>query len=292
MNDPVYWDGDRLARMLGRVEKVADFVPESEIPHLFRWLPLDVYGQLLIDRPSARFPKVARLLPAMPDVDIQQRWTGGSGHALMSQSCAFVKSMQRMWLLHRAVPWGTQQVLDYGCGWGRLIRLMYKFFPASQLCGVDPWPGSLSLCTDLGLPGTFALCEEIPSGPPILGRKFDLIYSFSVLTHLSEDCHLAVLSSLRQAISEDGMLFVTIRPETFWDVARDSSTAAMLKRRHMESGFAFHCNSPHSASQNQTFGDASIALRYVEMRWAGWRVVDVDVNLCDRWQTVLALTPC
>jgi len=104
-----------------------------------------------------------------------------------------------------------------------------------------------------------------------------------------EDCHLAVLGSLRQAISNDGMLFVSIRPETFWDAARDRSTARDLKRCHMESGFASHCNSPHSASPNQTFGDASIALRYAESRW---RVVDVDVNLCDRWQTVLALTPC
>lgn len=291
MNDPMYWDGERLAHLLGRIEKVADIAPEGEIPHLFRSVPLDVFGQLLIKR-ALRFPKVDRLLPAMPPDDIQQRWTGGSGHALMAQSCAFVKSMQRMWLQHRGTPWGTQRVLDYGCGWGRLMRLMYKFFPASQLHGVDAWPGSLSLCTDLGLPGGFSLCKEVPTGPPVPGRKFDLIYSFSVLTHLSEDCHLAVLDSLRQAVSDDGMLFVTIRPETFWDAARDRSTAEALKRRHMEGGFAFHCNSPHSASANKTFGDTSIALRYVESHWTGWRVAEVDVNLCDRWQTVLALAPC
>jgi len=92
--------------------------------------------------------------------------------------------------------------------------------------------------------GSFSLCEEVPSGPPVLGQKFDLIYSFSVLTHLSEDCHLAVLGSLRQAISNEG-IFVTIRPETFWDAARDRSTATVFKRRYMESGFSFHCNSPH-----------------------------------------------
>lgn len=291
MNEPMYWDGLRLRHLLERIEKVIDIAPENEIPHLFRQIPLDVFGQLLINRP-AQFPKINRFLPAMPPDEIQKRWTGGTGHALMAQSCAFVKSMQRMWLLHRGTTWDTQEVLDYGCGWGRILRLMYKFFPASQLYGVDAWPNSLSLCMELGLPGKFSLCDEVPTGPPITGQKFNIIYSFSVLTHLAENCHRAVVKSLRQSISEDGMLFVTIRPETFWDNARDRSIAEQMKRCHMERGFAFHCNSPQSSSRNKIFGDASIALSYVEKHWLEWRLAEVDVNLCDRWQTVLALTPC
>jgi trans-aconitate methyltransferase len=31
------------------------------------------------------------------------------------------------------------RVLDYGCGRGRLTRLLYKYIPYSRLYALDPW---------------------------------------------------------------------------------------------------------------------------------------------------------
>ena len=39
----------------------------------------------------------------------------------------------------------TARVLDFGCGWGRVIRLLYKYVPYENIFAVDPWDEPITL---------------------------------------------------------------------------------------------------------------------------------------------------
>jgi 2-polyprenyl-3-methyl-5-hydroxy-6-metoxy-1,4-benzoquinol methylase len=107
------------------------------------------------------------------------------------------------------------KVLDFVCGWGRLIRLLYKLTSVDNIYGVDPWDRSIEICTNDGVKGNLALSEYVPETLPF-DEQFDLIFAFSVFTHLSEKTTYKVLSTLRNYISKDGLLVITIRPREHW----------------------------------------------------------------------------
>jgi SAM-dependent methyltransferase len=58
----------------------------------------------------------------------------------------------------------------------------------------------------------------MPKDAPFPGVKFDLIYAFSVFTHLAEKTSKVVLSACRRSLKDDGLLALTIRPAAYWDV--------------------------------------------------------------------------
>ncbi len=64
-----------------------------------------------------------------------------------------------------------ERVLDFGVGWGRLIRLFAHDVPANQLFGVDVDADILEVCAQTGVPGTLSLVEP---GTPTAVRRRDV----------------------------------------------------------------------------------------------------------------------
>lgn len=258
---------------------------------LLRALPLQSFAELLLDLPE--FHAALRAwLPSMVSEDLQLEWTGSSGPALLKQSVDFVQSIDRASRQYLDHPL-QGRVLDYGCGWGRILRLLLKYVDAGQLYGADPWDSSRQLFEQHRCPGHFALCETVPNDLPFTG-DFDLIYAFSVFTHLSEPTAHAVLQVLRRHITPDGMLVVTIRPPGYWDVHEDWSnglTREILLERHHKLGFAFMPHQRPPINGDLTYGDASMTLEYIEQHWRDWRILGTDHNPSDPWQVLVFLQP-
>jgi SAM-dependent methyltransferase len=80
-------------------------------------------------------------------------------------------------------PLADARVLDFGFGYGRHLRAMVYFTDPKNLYGCDPWPPSLARCHEDSLFGHLAASQFLPIDLPFLGT-FDLIYAFSVFTHL------------------------------------------------------------------------------------------------------------
>ncbi len=99
--------------------------PVDDVLKELRALDLDGFGEVFLRMPDPALPALSRILPKMADVEIQTSWTGNSGKALLQQSVAFVKSMQAHWRLIKRREMKDIKVLDFGCGYGRLSRLMY-----------------------------------------------------------------------------------------------------------------------------------------------------------------------
>ena len=223
---------------------------------------------------------------------MQETWNGRSGIELASQSAEFYKKLKLLQARHGSVPLSRAVVLDFGCGWGRLIRFLARDVSPGSLCGCDPYPGILDVCERTRVPGRLASIPYVSDSLPFTDR-FDLVYAFSVFTHLSEATHLASLRAIHTGLAERGLLVATIRPPAY---VRDglhgpkprASAAKGLERGKPAYLFAAHDEQPSGGEV--TFGEAVVNLPYVRERWGElFELLDISLLLDDIYQVVLTL---
>jgi SAM-dependent methyltransferase len=263
--------------------------PRLELSAAMRRIPLEVFGELCLAVPD-NLNAIRSRLPTMASDEVQRNWTGNCGQALMSQSVAFVRTMLSMHGNRGDREMDALRILDFGCGWGRLLRLLLKYVPAERLHGVDPWHRSIDLCREHGIPCRLALSDYIPRSLPFEG-PFDLVYAFSVFTHLSEPTARAALATIRRSISERGMLCLTIRPIEYWNHHGSNGEPGCIER-HRDLGFVFLPHESRKPIEGEiTYGDTSMSLDQLATLAEGWTIAEVEWNPCDPLQVVVALVP-
>jgi len=260
-----------------------------DVPRLFANISLDDFGKLLLHVPSS-YPNIRAYFPTMASTDVQQQWTGSSGETLLKLTVAFVRSMLGAYHQFSAGRSHNARILDFGCGYGRILRLMYKYFSDENIFAVDPWDKSINLCLEHKMRGNLALSDWMPRTLPYRG-PFDLIYAFSVFTHLSEKTAEVCLNTLRDVISETGILVISIRPEEYWDFHADGKHAPEMKALHAANDFAFLSHGNMTVDRDSTYGDTTMSADYIRRKFSDWQVVGVDWNECDYFQVLVFLQP-
>lgn len=254
-------------------------------------LSLEAFGEFLLEVPDT-YPALRDWLPTMASDEVQRNWTGTCGLPLLRQSCDFVRSVDQACQDYLGHPI-RGRVLDYGCGWGRIMRLMLRYVPGDQIYGLDPWDTSIELCRQHRCPGHLDICDYVPRSLPLTG-PFDLVYAFSVFTHLSEKTANVIMSLLRDYVAADGLLAITIRPPSYWDVHQDwygPYTRESVLRQHEERGFAFVPHHRDPIDGDITYGDTSMTLDYIRQHWSQWQIAGTAHNPSDPWQIVVFLQP-
>jgi SAM-dependent methyltransferase len=277
------------------ITKEADAAAERgadlcEILPILRRLSLDDFGLLLISMPNADFPHLSRLLPTMASPEVQQRWTGKADLDLYIQTAAFAKQLELAYWRHVGKPLQGAQILDFGVGYGRNLRSMLYFTDPERLWGVDPWKTSLNFSINSHVPGNLRQSDPIPTSLPVEDTQFDLIFSFSVFTHLPESALDACLRAIRRAIKPSGICVITIRPIEYWKRIEGTIGAQAtdrLMQEHIRKGFSF-CASEKSHDRN--FGTASMDFDFLNGR--GWCVAAYDTSVVDPYQVSVVLKPC
>ncbi len=104
-----------------------------------------------------------------------------------------------------------EDVLDFGCGCGRVIRFLNPYI-ATRLHGSDINAEAIQWC-DQNL--EFAEFATNHLAPPLRYRDdaFDLVYAFSVFTHLSARMQTAWMNEMRRVIKPGGYLLVSLHGE-------------------------------------------------------------------------------
>lgn len=259
-----------------------------------RGLGLEDFGDAMFSFPLPEFPKLSRLLPAMAPADVQKSWTGSIGRTLLAGTLAFVRSLAFNFthLTGRSLDGAT--VLDFGCGYGRIARLMYFFVAEERLWACDPWDKSLELCRESGLTRNFVLSQYLPESLPVGNVLYDLIFAFSVFTHLSRRAALQAMSCLRKYVKTDGVVAITVRPVEYWrfaekEVGKDDARTCEVQ--HRSNGFAFRPHQRSPIDEDITYGDASISVDWLRANLPAWRVERIDRSLTDELQLYVFLRP-
>ena len=279
------------------LEYARDIIKQAEgspqpLHQLRDQIGLDDFGELMISLPAAEFPNISRGLPRMASAQVQREWTGDHGLPLLKLSLSFVRSVSYQFARLTGRPLDGAPILDYGCGYGRIARLMYYF--TDEVFGVDPWERSIDECRECGMGPNFLLSDYLPTSLPLARKDFALIFAFSVFTHLSERATRTALDVCRRYISDDGVLVITIRPVEYWDL--DASVhglhdTAKLKAAHRDTGFAFsHFNLP-PVDGDITYGNTSMTIDWLRGNFPQWQVAFIDRSMDDAWQVYVFLRP-
>ena len=283
-----------MNRDLVLAELEANAHDRDKLYSILRSLPLDLVGETLLCIPPDYEGALRRYLPRMASDEIQRNWTGSSGHHLLQQSCAFVRSVESNVRAFTGRGLESAKILDYGCGWGRLLRLMYKHTAPENLYGCDPWDLSINICRDSGIAAHLAVSDYLPKTLPFEEVKFDLIYAFSVFTHLSERAAAAAMSACRKSINDNGVMVITVRPPSYWPAHQDAQgpvNREQMLADHKARGFAYTPHGRDAIDGDVTYGDTSISLDYIAKHWPDWEVQGVDWQLHDPYQMLVFLKP-
>ncbi len=228
----------------------------------------------------------------MPGDDVQVLWTGASGHVLLAQSVAFVRTLATYFPNRRTLPPADATLLDFGCGWGRLLRLACKFVRPSHLWAVDPWDRSIALCQEHGVLGNLRLSPWIPRELDV-PQGLDMAYAFSVFTHLPAEVAVIALQTLTRHLVSGGRLLLTIRPLEYWSWHDFSEPAARgysrerAEAEHRGTGYTFVPHNRPPIEGIVAYGDSSMTVEYAERLAAPLRLIAVECSAIDILQLVL-----
>lgn len=125
-----------------------------------------------------------------------------------------LQSYRQFWtaVCRNKEPSSIQRMLDWGCGCGRVLWFFLKFSDFTEICGCDIDAEAINWCRENLAPAEF---QVIPLYPPTSypDNQFDLIVSFSVLTHLSREVQLSWLKEMNRILAPEGLFLTTVHGE-------------------------------------------------------------------------------
>jgi SAM-dependent methyltransferase len=230
-----------------------------------------------------RWGLLRKLLPALPDEATQRAFIGNAGDDALREAFRFYQIVRTLAARHGSPINGKARVLDVGCGWGRTLRFFLRDVPASQLHGVDVLPKAIELSRRTNPWCQFSVVQPgtstaFPDG------AFDVVYMYSVFSHLSEPAHRQWLNELARLLRPGGLFMATT-----WDrdyIARcEQSRHGDLRGAHLGSVDAFvgtadwlarydrgeFCHSAVGGDQAldaEYYGETCIPEAYVRAQWS------------------------
>lgn len=241
-----------------------------------------------------------RPLFPLPDSQIQVTTTGRSGTPILRDAFRF-------WLFcrERLIQDGNglsrnTTVMDFGCAWGRIIRFWLRDISAENLYGFDIEDRFLSIAKR-DLPGcNFALSR---ASPPLAApdNSFDLIYAYSVFSHLPQGLTDSWVSEFARVLKPGGIACLTTRPRAHIEIAgtdagKSAHQATYAKviterdaalSRYDAGEFIFYAAHGGGGLAAETYGEAIIPPAYAERNWRELELIGFFENYSDSY-----LQPC
>ncbi|WP_423212060.1 class I SAM-dependent methyltransferase [Paracoccus yeei] len=281
-----------IADYLTNIEENKSVESPAQAYQALRGLGLNDFGHVLWNTPLQEFPKLSKHLPKMTAPEIQSQWTGCAGEILLDKSVSFVRAASENYISLTGTDLRGKRILDYGCGFGRLLRL-FRFY-TDRIWGVDSWDESLALSHAAGFGDCIRKIDNIPQSLPS-EISFDFAFAFSIFTHLNQKAATAALSCMRKAAAPGAILCITIRPLEFWNSRfqnagpRQSFLREEMKKMHRETGFAFAPSGNRASDPEGCFGHATIDIAWLQRMAHGWRIDAMDRSINDPMQRYIFL---
>jgi ubiquinone/menaquinone biosynthesis C-methylase UbiE len=205
---------------------------------------------------------LCKVLPGVADENTQEMYTGKKGDSTLWEGFYYYTLFKKYYEKYCGYI-STAKILDFGCGWGRIIRYFIKDISPENLWGCDPVPEMIQLCKEQNKCANF---ELINSNPPTSfdNNTFDLVYSFSVFSHLSEDFHFKLLGEIKRILKPGGIYMTTTRNRAFISECREFDNKNKSLSEY-DAGLYCHHNFAHE--KWPYWGESSIPKQYVQENW-------------------------
>jgi len=171
------------------------------------WLWMNTVGR-------RRLRPLAAIVPGMPGASLQANFTGGTEDVTLREGFAAYRLFKSCYEKHIGEIASCRGILDFGCGWGRIARFFLRDVDPEKISGVDHSEAGIQACRATNKWSAFTLID--PDPPTSLpAEAFDLIYLYSVFSHLPEEMHLALLREFERLLIPGGLLIATTRGREF-----------------------------------------------------------------------------
>ena len=107
-------------------------------------------------------------------------------------------------------------ILDFGCGCGRLLRRLRDQAPATTVSGCDIDADAIGWLTENMVGIDARVCTPLPP-LSFAADAFDLVIGYSVLTHLDEAYQDAWLAEFSRVLRPGGVALLTVHGPGSWD---------------------------------------------------------------------------
>lgn len=296
---------DRIAYeiKLGRILDTAA-TGKKPLSDLFRGIDENFWYWLNTEGQKSN-PELRAILPGWPSEDVYLTATGYTGERAQRHAFSLYRLFRGLVENHQGRLDEGAAILDFGCGWGRILRFFLRDVDPSELWGIDIRHKSIEVACQLFQgKGHF---EAINAHPPTAFPEgmFGLIYSYSVFSHLAEDVHNEWLAEFRRILKPDGILIATTLPRSFMEMVdrfrkkglpqHDARLGDYMKELaatfpDMEKHLADYDNGKYCfahrvTKRGQAYGETCIPKQYVLDRWTGYfTFVDYidDPEVCDQ----------
>ena len=202
----------------------------------------------------------------------------------------------------------STEVLDFGCGCGRLLQCFARYADRCRLVGADVDEQAIAWCRSAFDFAEFAVLPKV-SPSDFETARFDVIYAYSVFSHLPEQSHRAWLEELHRIAKPGAVLVLTTMGRNCLqqyasgkrlDEAPSASQVAADLTECERTGFLFY---PYGAlnfgeSSNAAFfdswdldqyGSTFILPTYVREHWVDVFQLVAIHEAPDRWQDYVIL---
>jgi SAM-dependent methyltransferase len=224
---------------------------------------------------EAAFGGSLRARPVAP-ADLQIRVAGAAAGAFCGQGAVEALRLEALAAGAGDPIRAGEEVLDFGCGPGRMVGALAPRHPGTHFCGTDIDAEAIGWCQDrMAACGAFGVNGEQPP-LPYPDATFDLVYSLSTFTHMPADLQFAWLDELRRVLKPGHLLITTIMNPLAYDLP------AKLKAAAAASGFAYWDDAPETQGLPSFYRLAYHTHDYVRRQWArGFEVLAIgghDLN--------------
>jgi SAM-dependent methyltransferase len=227
--------------------------------------------------------QLREFLPGVPEKEVQERAVGLSGDTALQEGFLIYRRFRQLYEAYRGEIGSAESILDFGCGWGRVNRFFLKDVDPDCLWGVDHYDKMIEICRATSRWGNFRQNKPFP---PIEfeDARFDLVFCFSVFSHLSEDAARQWVEEFARILKPGGLLIATTRHRGFIEHCRElrgrqvaffevgisdlfRDTDAWLER-YDRGEFCFDSSEETYGSISWYLGETCIPEEYVREHWS------------------------